>query len=107
MGFTEKLKQAKVGPEGQLSKLDALSAALTYLKVHIIADERHSLHSKITLIQSVLRGWKSSRRKGKRKLAKARLQKLSAENLSLHEVSSLLDYQLIWTHFNETCVDTE
>ena len=88
-------------------KLDALSAALTYLKVHIVADECHSVHPKITLIKSVPSGCKSSLRKGKWKLAKARLQKLSLKNLSLHEVSFLLNCQLIWTHFNETCIDTE
>ena len=107
MGYVEKLKRAKVGPEGQLSKLDTFSAALRYLKVHVLADERHALYSKVTQMENVLTGWKTTLRKTKRKLRKSRLQKLSSESLSLDEVSALLDSQAIWTQFNQTCIDAE
>lgn len=43
MGYIEKVKRAKVSPEGQLSKLDALCAGLRFLKVYmyVIANESH------------------------------------------------------------------
>ena len=107
IGYTEKLKRAKVGPEGQLSKLDALAAALKFLKVHVLADERHPLYPKVTHTENVLAGWKTSLRNAKRKLRKSQLQKLSSESLSLDEVTALLNSKAIWTHFDQTCLQAE
>ena len=107
IGFTDKLKRAKVGPEGQLSKLDALSAALKFLKVHVLADASHSLYSKASLTEQVLAGWKTTLRKLKRKLRKSRLEKLSSEPMSLGETTALINSKSIWVHFNQTCVEAE
>ena len=107
IGYAAKLKRAKIRPEGQLSKLDAICAGLRFLKVHILADESHPLYSQASRMELVLNGWKSTLRKEKRKLQKVRLQKLSSECLSLEEVSTLLECQLLWMHFNQTCIDSE
>ena len=106
-GYFEKLKRCKVGPEGQLSKIHALCAGLRFLKVHIICDDRHPLHSQVTQMELILTGWKQTLRKGKRKPVKSRLQKLSSESLSLDETSALLDCQAIWAHFNQTCLEAQ
>ena len=84
--------------------MDALSAALTFLKVQVIAVERHHLHLKVPHMVS---GWKTMLCKEKRKLRKLRLERLSAEDLSLSEVSAMLECKLLWTYFNETCIDVE
>ena len=49
----------------------------------------------------MLLGWKKTLRKEKRQLWKVRLQKLSNENLSLEEITALIENRF---HFNETCV---
>jgi hypothetical protein len=54
VGYTEKLKRAKVGPEGRLAKLDYFQAAIRFLKYHVV-DENHPLHCKLTLADSTLR----------------------------------------------------
>ena len=63
MRFTGKLKRSKVAPEGQLSKPDALSAALKFLKVNILADASHPLYLKASHTEQVLAGWKNTLRK--------------------------------------------
>ena len=82
-GYVEKLKRCKVGPEGQLSKLDVC--------VYVLADDKHPLHSQVTQTEAALVGWKATLRKDKRRLRKSRLQTLSSESLSLGEVSGLLE----------------
>ena len=63
IGFVEKLKREEVGPEGQLTKLDALNTTLIFLKVVVLADKEHPLYCKATQIQAVIEGWKSTLQK--------------------------------------------
>ena len=83
----------KVGHVGILFKLDALLAFLRFLKVHVLAD---TLYTRVTLTEVILVRWKRTLRKEKRKLRKSQLQRLSAESLSLDEVSALLECLIIW-----------
>ena len=104
VGYFEKLRRVKVGPEGQLAKLDGVCMALKYLKVVIVGDKLDSpLHQSATHMEEILAGWKGTIRKEKRKLRKKRLQQLSSEDLSLSEVSLLLEYKRIWRQFDEAC----
>ena len=107
MRFMGKLKRSKVAPEGQLSKRDALSAALKFLKVNILVDASHPLYSKASHTEQVLAGWKNTLRKLKRKFHKSKLQKLSSEPMSLDETTLLLNSKVIWVHFNQTCLEAE
>ena len=73
LGYMEKLKRSSVGPEGQLSKLDAFTAALRFFKVEILSGKDVSgLHSQATHMLEVISGWKGTLRKEKRKLRKKR-----------------------------------
>ena len=56
----EKLKRAKVGPEGRLTKLDRLHAAMRFMKLHVIVEDKHPLRHKFTLSESMLKGWKNT-----------------------------------------------
>jgi hypothetical protein len=76
LGYVDKLKRVKVGPDGQLGKLDALSCALRFIKVSLPHDASPALFSKIAAAEAALGGWKD-----KRRLRKVRLQKLSEESL--------------------------
>lgn len=71
MSYLEKLKRSSVGPEGQLSKLNAFSAALRFVKVEILSGKYVSgLHSQATHMLEVISGWKGTLRKEKQKLHK-------------------------------------
>ena len=107
IAYFEKLKRARVGPEGRLAKLDYFHAAMRFMTLHVLAEETHPLYQKFTKAMSMLDGWKKTLRKEKRRLRKVRLQKLSCESLSLDEITALLDSQKLWAHFNATCLEAE
>ena len=46
IGYMEKLKRAKVGPEGRLAKLDHLLAVIRYMRLHVIVEHQHPLYHK-------------------------------------------------------------
>ena len=107
IGFMEKLKRCNVGPEGRLAKLDTLQAAMRFIKFHVVVQESHPLYPKLTLADNMVVGWKKTLRKEKRRRRKVRLQNLSAQDLSLKEVTALLENKPIWEHFNSTCMAAE
>ena len=102
-GFMEKLKRSSVGPEGQLSKIDGFCSALRFLKVDILRDSGSPLTEKATRMLEVLKGWKNTLRKEKRKLQHRRLEELSCQDHSLDEVNALIDNQGMWREFELTC----
>ena len=101
------MERARVGPEGRLVKLDAVCAALKFMRVVVIDDNSNPLYLQATKMENVVVGWKNTLRKQQRKLRKKRLQELSSETLSLEEAASLLECHKLWTDFNETCVAAE
>lgn len=104
LGFLDKLKRASVGPEGQLTKLDAICNALNFLKVVILnGDSASPLYSRASHTLEIIRGWKGTLRKDKRRLRKRRLQELSCQSLSLSEVSALLECKKVWIDFDSVC----
>ena len=107
VGFVDKLKRASVGPEGQLAKLDALCCAIKFIKAAVIRDARNPAYAQATHTMEIISGWKSTLRRRKRVLCKKRLSELSSESLSLAEVTSLLDCNLLWVHFDEACQSAE
>lgn len=61
LGYLEKLKRSSVGPEGQLSKLDTLSAVLRFFMVEILSGKDVcGLHSQATNILKAISGWKGT-----------------------------------------------
>ena len=105
--YFEKLKRARVCPEGRLAKLDYFHAAMRFMTLHVLVEETHPLYQKFTKAMSMLDGWKKTLQKEKRRLRKVWLQKLSCESLSLDEITALLDSQKLWAHFNATCLEAE
>ena len=104
LGYIGKLKRSSVGPEGQLSKLDAFTAALRFFKVEILSGKDVSgLHSQATRMLEVISGWKGTLLKERRNLRQKRLQELSCEDLSLEEVTALIECTQLWRQFDTTC----
>ena len=106
-GYVEKLKRASVGPEGQLSKLDALCAALRFVKVVVIRDAYDPMYAQATGTIELISVWKTTLRRQKSILREKRLSELSSETLSRAEITSLLDCNPLWVHFDETCKAAE
>ena len=106
-GYVEKLKRASVGPEGQLSKLDALCAALRFVKVVVIRDAYNPMYAQATGTIELISVWKTTLRRQKSILREKRLSELSSETLSRAEITSLLDCNPLWVHFDETCKAAE
>lgn len=107
VGYIEKLRSANVGPEGQLAKLDAFFCALRFLKVVVVADCNDPSHAEVVKMEETIAGWKATLRKQKGKLRKRRLQDLSCEQLSLDEVTALLNCKLLWSHINDVYLAAE
>lgn len=107
VGYVQKLTRAKVGPEGQLAKLDAFICALRFVKAVVIADCSHPMHVDCTSTEEIIARWKKALRRQKVKLRKKRLQDLSCEQLSLEEVAALIDCKLLWSNINEINMDAE
>lgn len=68
VGYVEKLTRAKVGPEGQLSKFDAIICALRFIKAVIIADCSDPMHADCTRTEESIARWKTTLRRQKVRL---------------------------------------
>ena len=62
IGYMEKLKRAKVRLEGRQAKLDHLQAAMRFMKLHVVVQERDPLYYKFTASINMVDGWKKSPR---------------------------------------------
>ena len=108
LGYLDKLGRSSVGPEGKLSKLDALCCALRFMKVEVLfGEESEGLHLRASHMLELIAGWKSTLRKQKRKLRKKRLQELSCQDLKLEEINELLENTALWQEFDNTCTRTK
>lgn len=104
VGYMEKLKRSSIGPECQLAKLDGLCCALRFLRVEVLnPNTNQELTEKATHMQGVLHGWKTTLRKGKRKLQKKRLEDLSNQDLSLEKINQMVDNESLWREFDSVC----
>ena len=66
LGYVQKLERSKVGPEGQISKLDAIDAALSFMSLQMLDDD-DPRQGKVSRIQATIKLWKATLHKAKTK----------------------------------------
>ncbi len=94
--YMEKMEKMKIGPEGQLTKMERLCDALDYLKYHY-QDGR--LAEKVAKIEFHIPEWKKVLRVAKQELNTTRLEKLSEEDLDMSIITDVVDNPQMWNTF--------
>ncbi len=94
------------GPEGRLTKLDNLGAALAFLRLHILGGKPHpdypNLYEQSASMNETLKGYKATLRKQKSRKTVERLEALSEKQPSLVDVSAVVDCNGLWADFDIT-----
>ena len=101
--YLKKVESSGCGPEGQLTKLDAISIALSFVKLHICEeDSNEALFTQCIRMDETIHAWKRTIRVQRRKKAEARIEDLSATPLSLDEVSAVVECERMWADLQQT-----
>lgn len=95
--YMEKMQEMKIGPEGQLTKLERLCDALDYLKYYY-QDGR--LAEQVAKIEIHVSKWKRVLRTEKQELNIARLEKTSEEDLDMSIITNVVDNPQMWSTFD-------
>ncbi len=92
-----------MGPPRVLRKLEALEAALHFYWVDVLglgrSPENTEKFTKAQQISETLQSWRATWRKGKRRLQRESMEKLSRDTLSLDEVDKIIESQKMWQEF--------
>lgn len=102
MAFVDKLERHGCGPDGKVTKLDALDAALRFFRLELLKDDtNNALHMKSLQMTETIKGWKATLRKQKTRKRIQRLEELSsdAEALSLESVEAIIHCDSMWDDF--------
>ena len=97
--YMEKMDELKVGPEGQLTKLERLTDALDYLKYY---HEDGRLATQVADIEFHIDRWKKVLRGEKKKLRASRLERVSDLNLDMSTITDVVDNPNLWNRFDAT-----
>ena len=85
-----------MGVEGQINKLDALNAALSFIQLLVLKDKpTNPWHQRPCALES-LKAWKATFRKKKMQKCPQWLEDLSATQLSVIELTIVLDCKEMW-----------
>ena len=97
--YIDKIDQMKVGPEGQLTKLERVHEVFRYLK----RTKKHNVHlmEKIQETESDIQDWKKTLRSAKRSLQIKRMEETSEMNMNLEEITAVVDNPRMWTKFSD------
>ena len=102
LAFLDKLERCGIGVEGRINKLDALDAALSFLQLCVLKDQpTHIWHQRAMRMKDSLKAWKATMRKEKTKKRAQRLEELSSQQVSIAEVTGILECKPMWTDFHE------
>ena len=92
--FMDEMDKREVGPEGQLTKLERISILLHYLKMN-----NPTMKNKIIETENEISQWKKTLRVGKKALQVQRLERASEMDLSLEEITAVVDNQDMWLKY--------
>ena len=98
--FMDKLDDMKVGPEGQLTKLERVCELYRFLKrtkrddPQLIADIRET--------EEDIEQWKKSLRSEKKQLQVRRMEEASEMDMSLEAITEVVDSPQMWARFSDT-----
>ena len=102
LAYHDKLERFGVGVEGQISKLDAIDAALSFIQLMVLKDKpTHPWHQRALRISESLKAWKAKLRKRKTRKRAQRLEDLSATQLSIMELTQVLDCRAMGDDFHD------
>ena len=77
----DKVERSKCGPDGRVTKLDALDAALHFFRLELLKDDpNNALHTKALRMSETIKSWKATLRKQKTRKRIQRLEELSSES---------------------------
>ena len=102
MAYMDKVERSKCGPDGRVTKLDALDAALRFFRLELLKDNpNNALHTKSLRISETIKSWKATLRKQKTRKRIQRMEELSAESesLSLDDVEAIIHCDAMWDEF--------
>lgn len=76
----------------RINKLEALDAALCFIQLLVLKNKpTHPWHQRAMRIRDTLKAWKATLRKKKTQKRAQRLQELSATDLSIKDLTKVLD----------------
>ena len=102
LAYHDKLERFGVGVEGQINKLDAIDAALSFIQLMVLKDKpTHPWHQRALRISESLKAWKATLRKRKTRKRAQRLEDLSATQLSIMELTQVLDCRAMGDDFHD------
>lgn len=97
--FVDRLAK-HIGPEGRITKLDSLDAALSFIRLKVLKNNIDDGRlRKATQMSESIKAWKSTLRKEKRKRRVECMEKLSAAPISFDDANDLLESEELWEHF--------
>jgi hypothetical protein len=95
--YLNTLEELKIGPEGQLSKLERVSAALNFLKM-----TKRITTEMIQDTELHIQQWKRTLRSQKSSLQVKRIEEVSEMNLSMDQITQVVDNQEMWGRYDKT-----
>ena len=95
--YMEKMDALKIGPEGQLTKLERVCDAVDYLKFYY-QDGR--LASQIGNVELHIGKWKKVLRAEKQQLQATRIEKLADQDIDLKAITDVVDNPRVWSRFD-------
>ena len=98
--FMNKLDGMKVGPEGQLTKLERVCELYRYLKRTKRDDPE--LTTKIRESEEDIEQWKKTLRGEKQVLQAKRMEEASEMDMSLEDITAVVDSPEMWARFSDT-----
>ncbi len=97
--YINHLDSLKMGPEGQLTKLERVCDLLWYLKKH--DKDNINMKNEIVDTESEIKLWKRTLREKKKALQVRRLEEISEQDLTLDDITAVVDNDRMWLKFSE------
>ncbi len=100
--FLAELEEMGIGVDGQLTKIDRLCTALKFYRLEIIDEDDADLDNRVARAVLRLDSMKSGMRPLKVTKRASQLEMLSAQELSLDQVTAVVDNEEMWADFDDT-----
>ena len=98
--YMNRLEALNIGPEGQLSKLEGVSAALQFLK--LTKNFSTEMKSTIQDTELYIQQWKRTLRSQKSTLQIQRIERASEMNFNLQQVTKVVEHPEMWGRYHKT-----
>ena len=100
IAYIDKCKRFKLEVDGQIYKLDAIDAGLTFIRRKLFKDDPESgTFQRAMRMSDTIKGWKGILRKVKTKRRMKRMEELSSSTLTLDDVDDVIQSEELWRDF--------